>query len=114
MSDAAVAYVLGSGSISNVEAAKTWNSAGLYSLVQSFDSQRSGIDVGATSAYTLQSARLHPPIYSHGQPVAIAHGIVVASTRYHRSNCLRIGLRIGNDGFYCRVHSCICRLCGRA
>lgn len=46
MSDAAVAYILGSGSISDVEAADTWNGAGIYELSQSCDAQRTGKYIG--------------------------------------------------------------------
>ncbi|PWN23169.1 hypothetical protein BCV69DRAFT_297118 [Microstroma glucosiphilum] len=50
MSDATVAYLLGTGSIDKVEAAKTHQAAGIYALVQSFDSQREGVYIGKSDS----------------------------------------------------------------
>jgi hypothetical protein len=59
MSDAAVAYVLGSGSVSDVEAADTCNSAGIYELSQSCDAQRTGKYVGKSDISIAARMRSH-------------------------------------------------------
>ncbi|PWN23171.1 hypothetical protein BCV69DRAFT_111052 [Microstroma glucosiphilum] len=59
MSEAAIKYLFGSGDASQVEAAKSHQSAGVYSLVQSFDAERCGVDVGKSNVSVSKRINAH-------------------------------------------------------
>lgn len=50
MSDATIAYLIGVGSIDEVEPAKTHRAAGVYAHVQNFDSLRDGVYIGKSDS----------------------------------------------------------------